>query len=56
MVCTLSRVGDVEHHQHAMTAVSAFLLNLQHTIETPLFYWAKNARRIGICREAAGTA
>jgi hypothetical protein len=20
--------------------------------ETPLFYWAKNARRIGICREA----
>jgi 8-oxo-dGTP pyrophosphatase MutT (NUDIX family) len=22
--------------------------------ETPLFYWAKNARRIGICREAAG--
>jgi hypothetical protein len=32
-VCTLSRVGDVEHHQHAMTApVSAFLLNLQHTI------------------------
>jgi 8-oxo-dGTP pyrophosphatase MutT (NUDIX family) len=23
--------------------------------ETPLFYWAKNARRIGICREAVGT-
>ena len=23
--------------------------------ETPLFYWAKNARRIGICREAFGT-
>jgi 8-oxo-dGTP pyrophosphatase MutT (NUDIX family) len=23
--------------------------------ETPLFYWAKNARRIGICREAIGT-
>lgn len=22
--------------------------------ETPLFYWAKNARRIGICREAPG--
>jgi len=22
--------------------------------ETPLFYWAKNARRIGICREAVG--
>ena len=22
--------------------------------EAPLFYWAKNARRIGICREAAG--
>jgi len=21
---------------------------------TPLFYWAKNARRIGICREAFG--
>ena len=20
--------------------------------EAPLFYWAKNARRIGICREA----
>ena len=20
----------------------------------PLFYWAKNARRIGVCREAAG--
>jgi len=20
--------------------------------ETPLFYWAKNARRIGICRES----
>jgi 8-oxo-dGTP pyrophosphatase MutT (NUDIX family) len=24
--------------------------------ETPLFYWAKNARRIGICREAVSTA
>jgi 8-oxo-dGTP pyrophosphatase MutT (NUDIX family) len=23
--------------------------------EAPLFYWAKNARRIGICREAFGT-
>jgi 8-oxo-dGTP pyrophosphatase MutT (NUDIX family) len=23
--------------------------------ETPLFYWAKNARRIGICREAVST-
>jgi 8-oxo-dGTP pyrophosphatase MutT (NUDIX family) len=23
--------------------------------EAPLFYWAKNARRIGICREATGT-
>jgi 8-oxo-dGTP pyrophosphatase MutT (NUDIX family) len=23
--------------------------------EAPLFYWAKNARRIGICREAVGT-
>jgi 8-oxo-dGTP pyrophosphatase MutT (NUDIX family) len=23
--------------------------------EAPLFYWAKNARRIGVCREAAGT-
>jgi len=23
--------------------------------ETPLFYWAKNARRIGICREAFGS-
>jgi 8-oxo-dGTP pyrophosphatase MutT (NUDIX family) len=23
--------------------------------EVPLFYWAKNARRIGICREATGT-
>jgi 8-oxo-dGTP pyrophosphatase MutT (NUDIX family) len=23
--------------------------------EAPLFYWAKNARRIGICREALGT-
>ena len=23
--------------------------------ETPLFYWAKNARRIGVCREAVGT-
>jgi 8-oxo-dGTP pyrophosphatase MutT (NUDIX family) len=23
--------------------------------EAPLFYWAKNARRIGICREASGT-
>ena len=23
--------------------------------EAPLFYWAKNARRIGICREAPGT-
>ncbi|MBV8577081.1 MAG: NUDIX domain-containing protein [Acetobacteraceae bacterium] len=22
--------------------------------EAPLFYWAKNARRIGVCREAAG--
>jgi len=22
----------------------------------PLFYWAKNARRIGVCREATGTA
>jgi hypothetical protein len=22
--------------------------------EAPLFYWAKNARRIGICREAFG--
>jgi hypothetical protein len=22
--------------------------------EAPLFYWAKNARRIGICREGAG--
>jgi hypothetical protein len=20
----------------------------------PLFYWAKNARRIGVCREAVG--
>jgi 8-oxo-dGTP pyrophosphatase MutT (NUDIX family) len=24
--------------------------------EVPLFYWAKNARRIGICREAFGTS
>ena len=24
--------------------------------EAPLFYWAKNARRIGVCREATGTA
>jgi hypothetical protein len=24
--------------------------------EAPLFYWAKNARRIGICREAVGPA
>jgi 8-oxo-dGTP pyrophosphatase MutT (NUDIX family) len=23
--------------------------------EAPLFYWAKNARRIGVCREAVGT-
>jgi hypothetical protein len=23
--------------------------------EAPLFYWAKNARRIGICREAVST-
>jgi len=23
--------------------------------ETPLFYWAKNARRIGICRKAFGS-
>jgi hypothetical protein len=23
--------------------------------EAPLFYWAKNARCIGICREAFGT-
>jgi hypothetical protein len=23
------------------------------TGEAPLFYWAKNARRIGVCREAA---
>jgi hypothetical protein len=23
--------------------------------ETPLFYWAKNARRIGVCREAITT-
>jgi 8-oxo-dGTP pyrophosphatase MutT (NUDIX family) len=23
--------------------------------EAPLFYWAKNARRIGVCREATGT-
>jgi len=23
--------------------------------EAPLFYWAKNARRIGVCREAAST-
>jgi 8-oxo-dGTP pyrophosphatase MutT (NUDIX family) len=23
--------------------------------EPPLFYWAKNARRIGVCREATGT-
>jgi hypothetical protein len=21
----------------------------------PLFYWAKNARRVGVCREAGGT-
>ncbi|MGC2201229.1 MAG: NUDIX domain-containing protein [Stellaceae bacterium] len=26
------------------------------TGETPLFYWAKNARRIGVCREAAAPA
>ena len=26
------------------------------TGETPLFYWAKNARRIGVCREATATA
>ena len=24
--------------------------------EAPLFYWAKNARRIGVCREAVGTS
>jgi hypothetical protein len=23
--------------------------------EAPLFHWAKNVRRIGVCREAAGT-
>ena len=23
--------------------------------DAPLFYWAKNARRIGVCREAFGT-
>jgi hypothetical protein len=23
--------------------------------EAPLFYWAKNARRIGVCREAVNT-
>ena len=23
--------------------------------KAPLFYWAKNARRIGVCCEAAGT-
>jgi hypothetical protein len=23
--------------------------------EAPLFFWAKNARRIGVCREATGT-
>ena len=23
--------------------------------EAPLFYWAKNARRVGVCREAVGT-
>jgi len=22
----------------------------------PLFYWAKNARRIGVCREAGGSS
>jgi hypothetical protein len=34
MVCTLHGVGDVEHHQHAMTAqAAALLLNLQHTID-----------------------
>jgi hypothetical protein len=25
------------------------------TGKAPLFYWAKNARRIGVCREAVGT-
>jgi hypothetical protein len=25
MVCTLSRVGDVEHHQHAMTVLGLSL-------------------------------
>jgi hypothetical protein len=25
------------------------------TGEAPLFYWAKNARRIGVCREAVST-
>ena len=23
--------------------------------EAPLFYWAKNARRIGVCRKVVGT-
>jgi len=23
--------------------------------EAPLFYWAKNAHRIGVCRKAVGT-
>jgi hypothetical protein len=33
MVCTLHGVGDVEHHQHAMTPPGlSLLLNLRHTI------------------------
>ena len=35
-----------------MLARAIALRNGTATGETPLFYWAKNARRIGICREA----
>jgi 8-oxo-dGTP pyrophosphatase MutT (NUDIX family) len=35
-----------------MLARAIALRNGTATGETPLFYWAKNARRIGVCREA----
>jgi hypothetical protein len=36
-VCTPHGFGDVEHHQHAMTAeAAALLLNLQHIILLPI--------------------
>ena len=35
-----------------MLARAIALRNGRASGQTPLFYWAKNARRIGVCREA----